>query len=164
MDTSLPRGTVLLCKFPYDEAPHEPGPAWHFCLAEDLYEHDGKIYVVVCYGTSATDDALLARHRGAILTVDKAFIKGIDMPKSRGQFIADRVALLPYTNEFVHPTVRGRLDCFRAKGEQETDAQRARLLQQFERIEKILIREAIKCAASLFTKGKVGLPAGKTLR
>ncbi|MBW5284132.1 hypothetical protein [Burkholderia gladioli] len=163
METSLPRGSVLRCRFPYEENPHTPGPTWHYCLLSGQYEFAGDILVAVCYGTSAVDETLFAKHRGSILTVDKQFIKGIDLPKDRGSFIADRVALVPLHEEWIDLQHVGRLDIFREK-KRMADAQRASLFEDFGRIEKIMLRSTMDTAANFLKTGNVGLPPSKTLR
>lgn len=163
METSrYPRGTVLLCYFPYDNNPHQPGPEPHFCLLVDQYEHEGKQYVAVCYGTSSFDEKLFDRHNGLVLTVGKEFIKGVDMPKDRGNFIADHVALLPLDDQWIVPTVRGRFDFMRP--EKREDATRIRLYSQYQALEQAMLKATIEVVDSFFRTGKVGLPGGKKLR
>jgi len=164
MDSSrFPRGTVLLCNFPYDNNPHQPGPEPHFCLVVDAYEHEGKQYVAVCYGTSSFEKVLLDRHQGLVLTVGKEFIKGIDLPKGRGNFLADHVALLPLDEAWIVPSVQGRFDFIREK-KREKDAQRARLYAQYLALEKSMLRATLEVLTSFIETGKLGLPQGKKLR
>jgi hypothetical protein len=163
MESSLPRGAVVLCNFPYDDNPDVPGPAAHFCMVVGQYEHKGQQYAAVCYGTSADDEALFANHRGNVMTVNSDLIKGIEMSKGRTNFLADRVAILPLNDKWFVPTVRGRLDIFRPE-KREKDVHRTRLFQQFEKLEKVMLRAAMVAAAHLLQTGKAGLPPGKTLR
>ncbi len=164
METSrFPRGTVLLCYFPYDNCPHQPGPEPHYCLLVDAYEHEGKQFVAVCYGTSAFDSPLFARHDGLVLTVGKEYIKGIDLPKDRGNFIADHVALLPLDDEWVKPGVLGRLDFIRPES-RERDMHRARLYAQYQSLERAMVRATFDVVDSFFRTGNFGLPSGKRLR
>jgi hypothetical protein len=163
MDTSLPRGAVVLCNFPYDDNPNVPGPTAHFCIVVESFEHKGQQFAAVCYGTSADDQALFAQHHGNVMTVSSSLIKGIEMSKGRTNFLADHVAIVPLNDKWFVPTVRGRLDIFRPE-KRENDVQRARLFQQFEKLEKVMLRGAMIAAAHLLQTGKVGLPPGKTLR
>ncbi|NMM01569.1 hypothetical protein HHL24_26980 [Paraburkholderia sp. RP-4-7] len=158
MDTSrFPRGTVLLCYFPYDDAPDRPGPDPHYCMVVDEFQHNGKEYVAVCYGTSSFSESLFAKHDSRVLTVGRQFISGIDMPKDRGNFVADRVAILPVTDQWIVPTVRGRLEFLR-RAKRESDVQHARLYAEYMKLEKVMIHAMTIAAKSFSVTGKVGLP------
>lgn len=87
---------MLKCLFPYDNDPHQPGPKPHYCLVADIpFSVGDQHYVAVAYGTSKLDENLLRAHRGLILSVDSAHLKGSALPGPVSHFVLDHVALLP---------------------------------------------------------------------
>lgn len=158
MDTSrFPRGTVLLCRFPFDEYPTEPGPEPHFCLVLEEVMLAGKPHVFVCYGTSSFDDALFKRYAHNVLSVDSRFIEGIDMPKDRGNFIPDRIAIIPVDDAWIVPGIQGRVTCIRPP-RIGNDAQHARLYAQYRAFQPVFASAIKRSIDSVLTTGQVGLP------
>jgi hypothetical protein len=155
-------GTVLKCQFPYDDAPHSPGPKTHFCLAVDApLEYRGRTYVVVAYGTSRIDDDLLDAHQGVVLTVKSSFIKGDPLPKDRGHFV-DHVALLPLTEEWILP-FHAEFD-FMTKEQRGTDPQRYEIWRAFEFSKSVMFRATHEVLDHFLKTKKVGILPGAKLR
>lgn len=165
MDAStITRGTVLKCYFPYDEAPHQPGPKPHYCLAvETPFEHRGVVYVVVAYSTSRIDDRLVQAHRGAALfTVPSEFISGDSMPHGLGHYLLDRVAVLPLTSKWFLP--------FRAKFNFTTekacggDSKRLDMYERFVLAQRVLLAATREVLLHFVNTNEVGLAPNTQLR
>ncbi|MBN3761290.1 hypothetical protein [Burkholderia sp. Ac-20365] len=165
MDASrIKRGVMLKCRFPYDDAPHLPGMKPHYCLAvTDALHFEGKVYVLVAYGTSKLDEDLLRAHQGLILSVPSIYIKGATLPEATGHFVADHVALLPLTSDWIYEDFFGTLD-FVATAAQENDARRSRLYESFLAAEKAMLAASRDLVKSFFDSRQPGLKPGKTLR
>lgn len=158
----MARGTVLLARFPYDQAPKLPGPSLHFCLVAGAFEHGQVKAAAVAYGTSRLDDDLLEQHRGLILSVPAQHIRGAQMPGPVTHFVVDHVAVLPLVEPWVQPRFTARLDCFKAV--HDADPLRRRLRYQFEQLEPVLRESAIDATRDLIRTRRYGLPEGKLLR
>jgi hypothetical protein len=158
----MPRGTILLCRFPFQTSPKLPGPLFHFCLFVDAFEHGDVNVAAMAYGTSRLDDALLEQHRGLILSVPAQHIKGAQMPGPVTHFVVDHVAVLPMVDAWVQPRFIARLDCF--KQAHDADPLRRRLRQQFEQLEPVLRASALDATRDMIKTRRFGLPEGKLLR
>lgn len=159
LPTSFARGTVLKCLFPYDTNPNRPGLQPHYCLFIEEVAIAELRYVAVCYGTSRLDDDLIRTHRGCILSVPSQFIKG-NMPGIVTHFIADHVALIALSKEWIYFHFHARLDFIR----EQKDPQRQRLYKDFEVFERTMQLSALDAVQYFSETGKAGLPFGKTLR
>lgn len=86
---------IVFCRFPYDEAPDEPGPIQHPTIVrQPLVDEDGNPHVRVIYGTS--QDLLIRGHQYFILQTDWKRC-GLSKPT---RFCIDREARLPWAQEF----------------------------------------------------------------
>lgn len=157
----LARGTVLLARFPYDQAPRLPGPTPHFCLLASVSRFKDIDVAAVAYGTSRLDEDLLRYHQGLILSVPSQHIRGPEMSSPVTHFVIDHVALMPLNSAWFLP-FRARLDCF--KPAHRSDPWRRRLLEAFEQCEPMLRASALEAIDSVIDTQQFGLPAGKLLR
>lgn len=159
--TNYVRGTVLKCSFPYEDNPSGPGPQPHYCLFIEAVEVDGRWCHFVCYGTSRLDDDLIAKHRGAIFSVDSSLIKGSPMPGRVTHFVCSHVALI---EEFwIFPGFQARLDFMHPKRRKD-DKLRERMYQQYVAIEQIMVSQALIALNFYRDTGKLGLPTDSSLR
>lgn len=165
MDASqIARGVVLKCLFPYDNDPHQPGRRPHYCLVADSpFALRDQHYVAVAYGTSKLDETLLRAHRGLVLSVDSAHLKGSALPGPVGHFVLDHVALLPLTKDWIYPDFRARFDFMRPE-QRENDRQRQRLFEVFLLAERRMLAATDDLLETFDRTKRIGLPPGKTLR
>jgi hypothetical protein len=158
----LARGTILLARFPFQDSPKLPGPAFHFCLFVGAFQHGEVKVAAMAYGTSRLDEVLLEQHRGVILSVPSQHIRGAQMPSSVSHFVMDHVAVLPWVDAWVQPRFAARLDCF--KQSHQADPHRRRLRLQFEQLEPVLHASALDATRDFIKTRMFGLPQGKLLR
>ncbi|KAF7964131.1 hypothetical protein AWV80_41755 [Cupriavidus sp. UYMU48A] len=165
MDASqIVRGVVLKCLFPYDNDPHQPGQKPHYCLVADVpFALGDQHYVAVVYGTSKLDEDLMRAHRGLILSVDSAHVKGSALPGPVGHFVLDHVALLPFTKDWIYSDFRARFDFMRPE-QREKDRKRQRLYEDFLLAERRMLAATDELLETFDRCKLIGLPAGKTLR
>lgn len=156
------RGQVLKCLFPYDNASDRPGPHPHYCLYVQDVEVQDKRFVMVCYGTSRLDPALLRAHSGMILSVRSPMIKG-EMPGDVTHIVADHVALLPCNDDWIYGSFDARLDFVKESSRTKTPEHR-RLYDAFVAFERVMKRAASDGMSLLIANGTVGLPPHITLR
>lgn len=166
MDTP-PRGSVVLCNFPYAERPTQRGPQLHLCLvAARLDTTHGRSVYVVSYGTSRLDESMLSTHSagGGVLSVpvqNLKLSKG-ELPKgSVGHFLARHVAVIPST--WVYPRFGARFDFMRPESRLH-DLTRQKLYDQFEVFEETMTRAAHEALDYFSTSGRIGLKPSKRLR
>lgn len=157
----LARGTVLLARFPFDQAPKLPGPTPHFCLLAHAMRIGELHLAAVAYGTSRLDEDLLHQHRGLILSVPAQHIRGAQMASPVTHFVMDHVALMPLIDAWFEPFT-ARLDCFKAA--RRADPLRRRLFEQFELLEPVLRASALDAIRDARKTRQYGLPLGKLLR
>ena len=103
------RGEILLCKFPFEEAPSKPGPAPHFCLVVESFTFKDQTWVAVAYGTSRFDLALQKVHP-VIFDVRADAIKGSELTAPVTHILCDRLAVLPWTAQWFKAEFRARLN------------------------------------------------------
>lgn len=165
MDASqVVRGVVLKCLFPYDSDPHQPGQKPHYCLVADVPLHwEDQHYVAVAYGTSGLDEDLMRAHRGLILSVDSARLKGSTLPGPVGHFVLDHVALLPLNKDWIYSDFRARFDFMRPE-QRENDRERQRLYEMFLLAERRMLAATDDLLETFDRTKLIGLPTGKTLR
>ena len=159
---SLSRGTILKCRFPFEDSPNSPGPAFHYCLFSTAIKVPGvSDHLIVAYGTSRLDDALLDTqgHKHGVLSVSSNFIKGT-MPGSVTHFVARHIAVVPAA--WVDQRFNARLDFIRL--ESRKDQYRRQLFQQFEAFEHAMDEASEALYIEFLKTGKPGLAPGSNLR
>jgi len=82
------------------------------------------------------------------------------MPGVVTHFIADHVALIALSKEWIYSNFQARLDFIR----EQKDPQRQRLYKDFEAFERTMQFAALDAIRHFSETGKAGLPSGKTLR
>lgn len=165
MDAStITSGTILKCYFPYDEAPQQPGPKPHYCLAvEAPFGYRGGIYVVVAYSTSRIDEELVQAHQGAaLLTVSSEFTTGDSMPNGLGHFVLDRVAVLPLTSKWFVP-FRAKFT-FVSQEQCRGDAKRLEMYLRFVFAQRVMFAATKKVLEHFLETNEVGLAPKQHLR
>ncbi|WP_163013100.1 hypothetical protein [Burkholderia stabilis] len=162
--SQIARGVVLKCLFPYDNDPHQPGPKPHYCLVADIpFSVGDQHYVAVAYGTSKLDENLLRAHRGLILSVDSAHLKGSALPGPVSHFVLDHVALVPLHEDWIYSDFRARFDFMREE-QRRNDRERQRLYETFLLAERQMLAATDELLETFDRTQLIGLPQGKTLR
>ncbi len=91
---------VALCYFPYPDAPELPSDKLHPCLIVTQFQHHGRVYAIVVYGTSK----MHTRHENrGVLCVRPEHRISWPMAESNviTYFVGTDVAILPWaTTEF----------------------------------------------------------------
>lgn len=158
----LVRGGVLKCLFPFEGNPDSPGPGPHYCLYVDSFEDEGKIFIVVAYGTSKMDRQLQDAH--CVLDVSTELLSGSIIEPSQGviHFLCDHLAILPFDSDWVYLNFSARLGIFKAN--HQHDPARRNLYNKFCAAERVLNDSAISLARHYLATKKPGLKPGSTLR
>jgi hypothetical protein len=158
----LLRGAILKCLFPFEEKPDLPGPNPHYCLLVESFEHEGKTFLIVAYGTSKLDAALQSAH--PVLDIPTNLLSGSAISANQGviHILCDHLAVIPFDSKWVYMTFSARLGVF--KPEHKHQPARRNLLAKFEKAEAVIYAAAISLVTEFLTHGKVGIKPGSRLR
>lgn len=91
---------TVWCRFPYVEAPKQPGPKPHPALVKQAFaDQEGQPWVSVVYGTSVNP------YKGGHENFTVASLTDMDMCglKCATRFCLNRVLTIPYSQEFFGP-------------------------------------------------------------
>ncbi|CAM8643512.1 hypothetical protein MCEMSEM18_03571 [Comamonadaceae bacterium] len=158
----LLRGAILKCLFPFEDKPDLPGPSPHYCLLVESFEHEGKTFVIVAYGTSKLDAALQSAH--PVLDIPTNLLSGSAISANQGviHILCDHLAVIPFDSKWVYMTFSARLGIF--KPEHTQQPARRNLLAKFQKAEPFIKTAAISLVTEFVAHRKVGIKPGTKLR
>ncbi|MDT8992770.1 hypothetical protein RQP54_17995 [Curvibacter sp. APW13] len=158
----LVRGALLKCLFPFEDKPDLPGKSPHYCLLVESYEHEGKTFLIVAYGTSKLDAALQRAH--PVLDIPTNLLSGSAIDANQGviHILCDHLAIIPFDSKWVYMNFSARLGVF--KPEHAMQPARRNLRERFERAEPVIRAAAISLLREFLATRKVGLKPGARLR